>query len=650
MEENQKLLNPEPEPPDKSSTRYPVSMASDTRLPEHSKNSQMLECNGTNVNNKRQHEEEPLSQIIGTRKLKINHNSTLDIQNIEGLGKYINEQNSNNNIENARTIEDMSDNDSYCTGVLSDDNEDNRHNAEKTNKPLSARVNLNTEENLANIPDSTRQVFLHNDSAYEKKLASLSPIKIKKEIDLMIGKVENVEHRRNGSLLITTRDINQVKYLTKIRKLPISNIAVKGSIAWSTQTVSGKLFAPELAGETLEEILQFFKPNNVVAVRKMFQDPARARTPLFVLTFLGKNCPAEIKAGYSVYKIDTYYPTPSWCTQCCRWGHTQKHCHGALTCNKCSKIGHKQDSCTIDEIKCRNCKGKHESKSKNCPIYKKELEVCKLKTDNQISFTEARKILSQEGKNTINLPQQMQGTSQQTSNTPTSFNGTLNQHTTQTTNFTDTDMNNNNYGTNYQQTQIHNPPNIHSLNTFPHLKHTPQRSTQLTNEIYFNTSQQQKETQPITDYSKITRQIRGEAYNHYTSPSQEEKDYLTPAQRTPQRNHITGNTNEDSNSNHELFSLLSPLQNTNYTQQSESLATQQTQNPHMIPHTNSETNNNTLIELLIKLLPTLIKLFMAQTVTDKIECFLEIGQCLQAETLVSKALSNLGITSLNSTN
>ena len=176
-----------------------------------------------------------------------------------------------------------------------------------------------------------------------------------------------------------------------------SRLAVQGSVAWSTQTVSGKLYAPELADETLDDLLQYFKPHGVVMVRRMFQDPNRSHAPFFVLTFLGTKCPPSIKAGYSIYKIDTYYPSPPWCSQCCRWGHIKKNCHGTTTCSQCSAIGHSYSNCPSPSTKCRNCSGNHTANSKQCPIYLEELEICKYKTDNRLSYSEAKQQLQQTG-------------------------------------------------------------------------------------------------------------------------------------------------------------------------------------------------------------------------------------------------------------
>ena len=157
----------------------------------------------------------------------------------------------------------------------------------------------------------------------------------------------------------------------------------------------GKIFAPEFREESLEELLKYLLPLGVVAIRKMFQDPARVNTPLYVVTFLGSRCPERLRVGYNSYKVDTYYPSPSRCTKCNRWGHIKGNCHGLLTCNKCGQIGHKGEECTSQTVRCSNCKGSHYSTSKECPLYIKEKNICIYKVNNRVSFTEARKQVSE---------------------------------------------------------------------------------------------------------------------------------------------------------------------------------------------------------------------------------------------------------------
>ncbi|GBM58373.1 hypothetical protein AVEN_230548-1 [Araneus ventricosus] len=68
-------------------------------------------------------------------------------------------------------------------------------------------------------------------------------------------------------------------------------------------------------------------------------------------------------------------------------------CRGKETCGRCSEIGHNSKSCTSTP-KCSNCKAEHPSYSRKCPRWVEEKEIQTIKVTQNISFAEARKIVT----------------------------------------------------------------------------------------------------------------------------------------------------------------------------------------------------------------------------------------------------------------
>ena len=100
-------------------------------------------------------------------------------------------------------------------------------------KQITPRIYLQNLKNTDHMPDGIRKIFLSNYSDEDKRLSSLSPRIVQLEIDKLVGEVENMEYRRNGSLLIMTKTAEQIRTLSKCTRLPLSNIAIKSSIAVS---------------------------------------------------------------------------------------------------------------------------------------------------------------------------------------------------------------------------------------------------------------------------------------------------------------------------------------------------------------------------------------------------------------------------------
>ena len=223
-------------------------------------------------------------------------------------------------------------------------------------------------------------------------VAKLNPFKLARATDNLCGAVERVEHKKSGSLLITTKTIELVHLILKAKTFTEDKIPIRTTIAWTSQLAYGRVYASEFL-----ELLVMLKPSNVVGERKLYQDPNRSHSPLCVLTFLSKYGPVRIQAGYSSLKVDPYYQSPSCCTKCCRWDHSSTYCRSVQICNKCGKR-HKQAECSSELTKCVNCLGEHFATSKTCPVYLNAKEICRVKSVQRVSYNEARQRV-----NTVNL-------------------------------------------------------------------------------------------------------------------------------------------------------------------------------------------------------------------------------------------------------
>lgn len=550
-----------------------------------------------------------------TAQSKIIRTTTHNKRPLEGRTNEETTSKRNKQHDKKQTSSDLNNNDSLddsvfyeseqnVSGIISDDCtvQTNAKNTEppknKTYTPTTAKVDLNA--NLANLPQTALQVFIHN-ATDNKKLATINPYKIKAEIDTLCGPVNNVEHRRNGTLLITAKTADQVQTLVKATRLPISQIPIKGSVAWSTQTVSGKIYAPEFAEDTLADLLELLKPVGVIAIRKFLQDPNKKHVPIYVLTFLNNKCPEKIQVGYTSYRVDEYYSQPLRCTNCCRWGHSQRNCHGSLTCGQCGQQGHHQKNCSSNTTCCPNCKEDHPVNSKKCKKFIEQQNLCKIKSTLNISYQEARKKMNETQIN------RSQNTTPQT-------------------------LNNN--------TQI--PPDTQSEEIFPrysnyHPRHQKQTRNSPTQQAYHPTTQTTNTTQLTLrqqTQANLTATVDSETPLLLDLPPLSPQ-YCLPA-ANPNNSIETSTTNLHANNSH--------------TQNHRSYAN--TTKNHPTQNSNIENPGNQghdFRDIIIKLLPLLIKLILSNKTTDKIECFIEMGTVLQAENIITEALANLGTTSISPT-
>lgn len=81
---------------------------------------------------------------------------------------------------------------------------------------------------------------------------------------------------------------------------------------------------------------------------------------------------------------------PTQCFLCLKFNHVAKYCKTKeQTCAKCGE-NHRKDQCTVtdDQIKCVNCKGKHEATSQECTIYQDQEKKMKQQVVRYSSSTQ----------------------------------------------------------------------------------------------------------------------------------------------------------------------------------------------------------------------------------------------------------------------
>ncbi|GFV54037.1 uncharacterized protein TNCV_2768301 [Trichonephila clavipes] len=79
-------------------------------------------------------------------------------------------------------------------------------------------------------------------------------------------------------------------------------------------------------------------------------------------------------------------------TQCQRFGHSQTSCRGQLTCSRCASVGHASTDCVL-EPKYIKYSQAHSADSKLCLKWKTEKEIQVIKTNKNIPYLEARKLI-----------------------------------------------------------------------------------------------------------------------------------------------------------------------------------------------------------------------------------------------------------------
>ncbi|GBN60462.1 hypothetical protein AVEN_176756-1 [Araneus ventricosus] len=228
----------------------------------------------------------------------------------------------------------------------------------------------------------------------KNELKNVSPILIHKTIISVVGEVKSVKKLNSGNLLIEVLNAKQCENMLKLEK--IGNIAVKVTPHRTLNHSRGVISESEFQRDLEEDLLDCLKDQKVIAVRRITikRNNQNFPTKHLILTFNTPVLPKSVKIAYINCPVRHFIPNPLRCFKCQRFGHTITACRGKQICARCSLPDHDSNNCSSTTPKCYNCNGEHPAFSRSCPRYKLEKEIQTVKITKNISFQEARKIVT----------------------------------------------------------------------------------------------------------------------------------------------------------------------------------------------------------------------------------------------------------------
>ena len=225
----------------------------------------------------------------------------------------------------------------------------------------------------------------------ERPLSKLSPFAVNKAIVAVLGSYPfNIRKLRNGDILLEVDKEAESSKLLKTTKLHLTMenvIPITVSPHYSLNTKKGVIRCPDI------KELEGLKDECVIKLDRIsvFRDGQRKSTGTFVLTFQSQTLPKYIRVGYYRVAVSQFIPNPVRCYKCQKFGHTKFNCRKNEVCTKCGHEDHTDSQECKNEAKCVNCQGKHSSNDKECPKWKEEKDIQRIKAERGISYTEAKK-------------------------------------------------------------------------------------------------------------------------------------------------------------------------------------------------------------------------------------------------------------------
>lgn len=220
-------------------------------------------------------------------------------------------------------------------------------------------------------------------------------------IELAIGsKVEATREGRGTRYLLRTSSkavFNKLQQITELTDKTQVEIIPHPTL----NTVQGTVYDPDTKDMEEKDLLSNLSSQGVQAVRRIKKrvNDVLQNTPLLVLSFHGTVLPQFVYFGLLRIPVKVYYPYPMICFNCGAYGHSKKSCQNCGICLLCSQAHEvaENEKCN-NTPHCLHCKQGHAVTSRDCPTYKSEQKIIRIKVDQGISFTEARRIHAEETK------------------------------------------------------------------------------------------------------------------------------------------------------------------------------------------------------------------------------------------------------------
>ena len=133
---------------------------------------------------------------------------------------------------------------------------------------------------------------------------------------------------------------------------------------------------------------------------ELYEIPSRKTQSLKLriakITFEGNHLPKDIIIEGTRKEVRPYIPKPLQCKKCGKFGHLHHRCTNKEVCLFCGSDEH-STTWNCGSPKCVNCKGDHHTRSRECVVYKYNIELKLLMTRSGMNYKEARRELYTRG-------------------------------------------------------------------------------------------------------------------------------------------------------------------------------------------------------------------------------------------------------------
>ena len=228
------------------------------------------------------------------------------------------------------------------------------------------------------------------------KLTSGKPLKSKGWPWVQLGvrgilgatdRLEKANFLSDGSLLIKTKCESQTDKFLHTKSFAAEECEVVRDQRLNQSR--GTIQAYDLLDLSEDEVVGWLGEFGVVGAKRFTRkiNGKVENTATILLTFDRPSCPTKLQLDYVTYHVHQYVPNPMLCYRCGRFGHPEVRCQHDPICLQCGKAKH-EGECTRWCVNCK--KAGHSCLARDCEVWQKEKEICRIKVEHEVSYSQAR--------------------------------------------------------------------------------------------------------------------------------------------------------------------------------------------------------------------------------------------------------------------
>lgn len=204
--------------------------------------------------------------------------------------------------------------------------------------------------------------------------------------------IERVYFSGQGNLNIITKNTRTVQELLDIKTL--LDVPVTSHI--QTDTITSRFLLSIDTSVPCNDIVTELEDQgfHVHEARRFMRKSENTYIPTrsVLISIFGTTLPSEVFLWLQRFRVSMFYDKPQQCSNCYRYTHSTKSCRSDKRCAFCSKSH--PGECTSTSYLCINCEGPHTANDPTCPLYLREVQFQKFRSENHLTISEARRLFT----------------------------------------------------------------------------------------------------------------------------------------------------------------------------------------------------------------------------------------------------------------